>query len=480
MIGVKAFGIYLPYYYIKRETIYRAMGWFNPALGAFAYGEKSVANHDEDSTTMAVAAGMDCLSAVNRRDITSLFLASTTFPYKERSNASIAATALNLAPETRTAEFSGAVKAGTAALISAVSETDTGLSLVVASDCRLGKAGGGMESFFGDAAAAFVIGRGKLLASCEGHYSLSFDFADNRRVDDDQFVRTWEERWIREEAYTTFIPKAVNGLLKRCGVKIQDVAKVVFPPINARDHNAVAKIIGLKKEQIQDPLINSVGLCGTAHPLLMFASALENSNPGDNIVVVGYGSGCDAILFQVTDAIRGLKEREKITKSLNFRREITDYTKYLSFKGMLAKEVGIRGEEMAPTSLSLTWRERDAVLRLAGGKCLVCGTPQFPRETVCINPACGSVSNMEDYCFSDKTGRLFTYTADHLTYSEDPPALYGIVDFDGGGRYWFDIADCTLESLSVNQAVRMTFRRKYKDKQRGLIGYFWKAMPFKY
>lgn len=480
MIGVKAFGIYLPYYYIKRETIFRTMGWFNPALGTLASGQKAVANHDEDSTTLAVAAGMDCLSTVKRGKITSLFLASTTFPYKERANASIAATALNLGSETRTVEFSGALKAGTSALVSAVSEADSGLKLVAAADCRLGKAGGSQEALFGDAAAAFVIGDGDVLASCEGHYSLSFDFAETRRIDEDQFVRTWEERWIREEAYTKFIPKALSGLLEKCGMKAAHVTKVAFPPINARDHAAVSKIMGLNKDQIQDPLIASVGFCGVAHPLLMFANALEEAKPGDNIVVVGYGSGCDALLFRVTDAIKELKEREKIGKSLSFRREMVDYTKYLSFKGMLAKETGIRGEEIAATSLSLTWREKDAVLRLAGGKCMACGTPQFPRESVCINPSCGAVNRMEDYVFSDKTGRLFTYTADHLTYSEDPPALYGIVDFDGGGRYWFDIADCSLESLSVNQSVQMTFRRKYKDKKRSLFGYFWKAMPFKY
>jgi uncharacterized OB-fold protein len=84
---------------------------------------------------------------------------------------------------------------------------------------------------------------------------------------------------------------------------------------------------------------------------------------------------------------------------------------------------------------------------------------------------------MESYSFSDKKGHLFTYTGDHLTYSEDPPALYGIVDFEGGGRYWFDLTDCRLESLRVGQSVQMTFRRKYQDEVRSLCGYFWKATP---
>lgn len=480
MIGIKAYGVYLPYYHIKRETIYRSMGWFNPGIAGSGFGEKAVANHDEDSTTLAVAAGMDCLSEVSRAEVSALFLASTTLPYRERSNASIAATALNLRRQTRTAEFSGALKAGTTALISAVSEADSGFKLVAASDCRLGKAGGHLEALFGDAAAAFVVGSGDIIASYEGHFTLSFDFADNRRMEKDQFVRSWEERWIREEGYYKFIPETVSGLLEKCGLTVADVAKVVFPPLSARDHSAVAKSMGLDKGQVQDPMVESVGNCGVAHPFLLFAAALEDAKPGDRIVVVGYGSGCDALMFRVTDAITSLKNRARIKRSLEFRQEMDTYAKYLSFKGMLVKEAGIRGEEIAVTSLSLTWRERDTVLRLAGGKCKACGTPQFPRESMCINPSCGAVNQMEDYPFSDKTGRLFTYTADHLAYSEDPPSLYGIIDFNGGGRYWFDLTDCQLDSLHVDQPVQMTFRRKYQDEKRIIIGYFWKAMPFKY
>lgn len=480
MIGIKAYGMCVPYYRIKRETVFRSMGWFNPGLAGLSGGEKAVANYDEDSTTLAVAAGADCLSDVARGNVSALFLASTTLPYRERSNAAIAAAALNLSPQVRTAEFGGALKAGTTALISALAEAEPGFKLICASDCRLGKAGGSQEALFGDAAAALAVGSGDVIAECLGHYSLSFDFADTRRTDGDRYVRTWEERWIREEGYNKFIPEAVGTLLANSGLKAADLAKVVFPPLSARDHAAVAKALRLDKNQVQDSLLATVGNAGAAHPLLMFAAALEEAAPGDRILVVGYGSGCDALLFRVTEAVSGLKNRQKLQANLAYRHEMDSYAKYLSFKGMITKEVGIRGEEIAVTSLSLTWRERDAVLRLAGGRCAACGTPQFPRESMCINPACGEVGRMEDYTFSDKTGRLFTYTADHLTFSEDPPSLYGIVDFDGGGRYWFDLTDCRLDSLEVNQPVQMTFRRKYQDQARSLHGYFWKAMPFKY
>jgi uncharacterized OB-fold protein len=222
-----------------------------------------------------------------------------------------------------------------------------------------------------------------------------------------------------------------------------------------------------------------VGNTGSAHSLLILAGALDKANPGDKILVASIGSGSDALILEITDEITKIKSRNKLQKNLDYKTELESYTQYLSFKGMLDKEIGIRGEEVAPTSQSLLWREQNAIIKLVGSKCRECGTPQFPRESVCINPGCGAVEKMEDYSFSDKVAKLFTYTADHLAFTESPPGLYGIVDFEGGGRYWFDITDCKMDDLQVGQSLQMTFRRKYLDQARGLSGYFWKATPFK-
>jgi len=477
--GIVSYGVYLPYYRLKRETIFKAMSWFNQGTGGLARGEKSVANYDEDSLTMAVAAGMDCFSDVGKEKIGSLYLASTTFPNKERGNASIAGAALNLSPSLRTADFSGCLKSGTTALISALQENGSDPSMVCASDSRLGKAGGAMEQLFGDGAAAMLVGNDGVIASLTAHHSISHDFPDQRRAEQDKFTRTWEERWIREQGYFKMIPAAIQALLTKCGLKLNDVSKVVFPPLSKKDHQVMVKTLGLDQDRVQDPLMDAVGNTGSSHPLLMLIGALEEAQPGDRIMLASYGSGSDILLFEVTEEINKLKDRKKLEKNLGYKSELKNYTQYLSFKGMLPKEIGIRGEEVSPTSLSLAWREQNAVLRLVGSKCKDCGTPQYPRETVCINPECGAVDQMEDYSFSDKACRLFTYTADHLAFSEDPPALYGIVDFEEGGRYWFDITDCQMESLKVGQPVQMTFRKKYLDEARGITGYFWKAMPVK-
>ena len=57
MIGITAFGTYVPVYRLGRNEIARA--WKTNDLG----GERAVAKHDEDSLTMAVAATLYASSA---------------------------------------------------------------------------------------------------------------------------------------------------------------------------------------------------------------------------------------------------------------------------------------------------------------------------------------------------------------------------------------------------------------------------------
>ncbi len=117
------------------------------------------------------------------------------------------------------------------------------------------------------------------------------------------------------------------------------------------------------------------------------------------------------------------------------------------------------------------------VLGLWGTKCKRCDTPQIPPQRICVNPDCGAVDEMEDYRFSDKTGHIASYTGDMLAASYNPPAVYGAIQFEGGGKFYFDFTDCDLESLATGMPVSMSFRRKYYDKKRDIVGYFWKAVP---
>ena len=57
MIGIVSYSGYVPRYRLERKKIFRVMGWMDPSTAANMKGEKAVANFDEDSITMAVAAG---------------------------------------------------------------------------------------------------------------------------------------------------------------------------------------------------------------------------------------------------------------------------------------------------------------------------------------------------------------------------------------------------------------------------------------
>jgi NAD(P)-dependent dehydrogenase (short-subunit alcohol dehydrogenase family)/putative sterol carrier protein len=61
--------------------------------------------------------------------------------------------------------------------------------------------------------------------------------------------------------------------------------------------------------------------------------------------------------------------------------------------------------------------------------------------------------------------------------SVDPPAIYGMIQFERGGRFMADFTDCDLSDVKVGMPVKMSFRRRMTDHERGFAGYFWKAVP---
>jgi hydroxymethylglutaryl-CoA synthase len=480
MVGIKSYGAYIPWYRIDRKVIYGAMGWINPA--GLLPGEKAVASYDEDSISMAVNAAMDCLNGIDRNTIDGVYFASVSLPYKVRQNAAIIATALDLRPDIRTADFGSSTKAGTTALVAACDAIKAGSAkkiLVCASDCRPTKAGSSQEQAYGDAAVAILMGQDDVIAELQEANSLSYDFADRWMADFDRFDRTSEDRWIRDEGYTKFISEVISGLAKKRSLSSKDISKLALPSLYAREDAKIGKYFEIEPGQIQHNLLDTVGNCGTAHPLILLAAALEDSNPGDNIVVTSWGSGADALLFRVTEKVGDLKgKRKSVKRALASKNMLTNYAKYASFRNIVSVGLGMRSETGVPWDQKpLSWRNRKSLLGLVGSRCKKCGTPQYPPQRVCVNPSCKAIDEMEEYRFSDKKGQLFTYTEDYLGFTLNPPALYGMIDFEGGGRFNFEVTDCEPGSLKVGMPVEMSFRRKFVDEKRGTYFYFWKAIP---
>ena len=72
-------------------------------------------------------------------------------------------------------------------------------------------------------------------------------------------------------------------------------------------------------------------------------------------------------------------------------------------------------------------------------------------------------------------GTVTTFSIDHLVYSESPPVVFGVIDFDGGGRYQCELTDMNPAEIAVGTRVEMTFRKLYTVD--GIHNYHWKARP---
>src|SRR5512137_739383 len=168
MIGIVSYGAYVPIYRLKRDEIGRA--WSRGSGG----GERSVANFDEDSATMAVEAVIDCLKGFERETVDGLYFASTTPPYREKQTASLVAQACDLRRHMFAADFSDSIRAGTTAIRAAFDAVKSGSAkrvVVAAADMRSAQPQSGNEQEFGDGAGALMIGRENVICEIEEIYT---------------------------------------------------------------------------------------------------------------------------------------------------------------------------------------------------------------------------------------------------------------------------------------------------------------------
>ncbi len=473
--GIVAFGAYIPRRRLQRKVIAETHGWFNPGLAGLAKGERAMANWDEDAVTMAVEAARDCLGSRDRNALQSLRLASTTFPFVDRLHAGLVGDALSLGPDVRTSDVSATQRAGTSALLDALSSADE--SLVIASENRRTKAASPMEMASGDGAAALLTGTKNVIAKLIGKASGSADFVDHFRSMDNTFDYQWEERWVRDAGYMKIVPPVIARCLAAANVKPEDVGTFILPSTIRGVSAAVAKAAKIADTAVADALGAVCGDTGVAHPLVMLVAALEKAKAGDRILVVGFGQGADALLFEVTPEITKLAPRLGVKGHLARKKAETAYGRFLAFNDLITLERGMRSETDKMTPLSSLWRNRDTVTSFIGGKCSKCGTLQFPKSNICVNPNCNAYHTQEPHPFAEKIGKINSFTADRLTYSPDPPSMYGMIQFDEGGRTMLDFTDLDEADLAVGKPMRMMFRIKDIDTNRGFRRYFWKASP---
>jgi 3-hydroxy-3-methylglutaryl CoA synthase len=456
-------------------------------LGMSVPGEKAIASYDEDSITMAVEAILDCMHGTDPGTIDGLFFASTTHPYSEKQSSAFIAAVADLRREIKAADFGGSLSAGTTAMSSALDAIKAGSAqrvIVAAADTRLGAPSGLMEQSYGDGGAAFIMGDEDVIASVQAVYSICDEFSGVWRASTDAFVRSWEDRMVLDTGYSAILADAMSGVMSRCNLQAGDFAKAVYySPLDVRAHTRLARTLGFDPAQVQDPMFMTVGNTGTALAMMMLVAALEEAKAGDKILFASYGNGADAFVLEVTGAIEKARDRRGIKAHMESKTMLTNYEKYLRWRGLIPMEAAQR-PELTPTSLSALRRDRKEILPLYGVKCKKCGSAQYrppasaggrTPSRICV--MCQAKDDFEDYKFADKRAKIFNFTHDLLATTPDPPATNLIIDFEGGGRGMFDMTDRDPDVVEVGMPVEMTFRKLFFD--RGIHNYYWKARPIR-
>lgn len=469
-VGITAYGVFLPRLRMARSAIAHAHAWAFPSMRG--KGHKTLCSWDEDSITLAVEAARDCLGG-QREGFGRLVFASTTAPFADLQNASTVASALGLSGQISCTDLGGSTRTGLAGLVNELNNPQPCQRLVVASERRSARPASAQEMTYGSGAVAIQVGNGERLASYLGSESLSVPFIDHYRMSGQDYDYYAEERWIRDEGVGKLVPATVSTLLKNAAINAADISWFGLSGAPKGSDKLLGKKLGIDGATLLDDFQEGVGDIGAAHSLLQLADALEKAEPGQLIMLVAFGQGCDVALFRKEAGVR--RPQRGVRGALAEGIEETSYLKMLSFAGELNVDWGPRSEVDTKASIAQQYRAHEQILAFTGGKCKGCGSIQFPSLPNCVN--CGESGSQAPLSLADQPAQVATLSADWLQYYPAPPLYVGLAQFDNGARVLMEIVDVGKQELDVGTPLKMVFRIKAIDKLRGYRRYFWKATP---
>ncbi|HWU20034.1 MAG TPA: OB-fold domain-containing protein [Nocardioides sp.] len=438
MNGVVAYGAYLPAYRLGSDSGVR--------------GRRVVASFDEDATTMAVEAARGLPAPA------SVWWASSSPPYLDKTNAAAVHAALRLPSSVPAADLIGSARSTFAGIRAAIG----GGGLVVAADVRIGKPGSLDERAGGDGAAAVLFGEGEVVAEVLGVAGDTLELLDRWRSPQSTTGEQWEERFGFEQ-YAELVRSVAARLLDGAGLAEADHVVVTS------GNPGVTKRAGALVKGALTSGGSPIGFSGAADPLLALASVLDVAEPGETILVLSAVDGCDGLLLRTTDLLASRRSGRPIAAQLAGGREVP-YPTYLSWRGLLERELPRRPEPDRPAGPP-SYRAGGWKFGFAGSRCTACGFLHLPPLRVCR--ACSAVDAVETVPVADLTGVVATYTVDRLAFSPSPPVVDVVVDFAGGGRTTLEVADADPAAVEVGAQVGLAFRRLFTAGS--VHNYFWKA-----
>jgi hydroxymethylglutaryl-CoA synthase len=455
--GILGIGAYVPYWRLDLSTVADVAG------GGGRKGTRTVASYDQDATTLAVEAARTARRRVPDLPLDSVWFATAAPPYLDRTNATAVHAALRLSEECGAYDVVGSLRGAMGALRAAAAQPNP--ALAVAADVRSGLAGGPDESYFGDGAAAVVLGDDRhdpVLAEVDGWVSLTGEFVDRWRVPGAFRSHVWEERF-GELRYTDLGGEALTRLWKAAGIGPDAVDHLIVTGTHGRGCRAVVQRSGVAAEAVVDDLGSVIGNTGVAHPFLLLARVLERAEPDQTVVLLVLADGAEALVLRTTAAVATRQPTSATVDEQLGNWGPVSYGRYLAWRGILPVEPPRRPEPARTSSSaagrSVPWKFGFEASRADDG-------------TVHLPPL---ADENEHLAMGEARGTVTTFTLDRLSYTPSPPMVFAVVDFDGGGRLPVELTDVDADSVRVGDRVEMTFRRL--SSADGIHNYFWKARP---
>jgi 3-hydroxy-3-methylglutaryl CoA synthase len=475
MGGLIGYGAYIPYYRLERTRIAGVLG------SGGGSGTRSVAAYDEDTTSMAVAAGRAALAglpkgggAPARASVRQLFFATTVPAYADKTNATAVHAALRLPADALAVDMAGAVRSGVGALVTAAQAPVP--AMAVLADIRTGLPGGADERDGGDGAAAFVFGGDAglpVLAEIMGQGSATAEFLDRWRAPGSAASRVWEERF-GEQAYGPLAEAAIGDALKQAGLTPGQVDHLIVAGLPARAVSRTVRAAGVPAEAIADNHAASIGNAGAAQAGILLADVLDRAGPGETVLLVVLADGATALALRTTEALAAHRQPQPVAAQIAAGSTALDYATFLSWRGFLDREPP-RRPDPDPVAAPPAQRRADWKFGLVAAKCTRCGTRSLPPNRVCQQ--CHAMDEMNPEPLADVPATVTTYTVDRLAYTPSPPVLMVVLDFDGGGRMRCQLTDAAEDEVRIGLRAEMTFRRLVTAA--GVHNYFWKARPLR-
>lgn len=457
---------YLPLLRFDKKVARTELRW--AGLGGSGRGMRAVAGWDEDALTMAVEAARGVVAAADPQRIT---FASTSAPFTDRSQAGLIVDALHLSRRAEALDVAGSRRCAVAALARAL-RGGAGVELIAAGEKRGTQPGSAQHLNWGDGAGAVMVGEGAGLARLLGVATLNMDLLDIYTTAEKGLPYAAEERFARDEAVGVVLVPAVREALANAGVTGDAITFAVVPESVSGSYKALARPCKLTAPNLLEEVTEKAGELGAAAPLFGLALALERANPGDRILLAGFGNGADVLVLETL----ARPAQATATEALEQGVVLSSYSRLLGLTGGIDLDWGPRAEVNQKTSASVLARHGRDMHGFVGGRDPR-GNVQFPKTPIPVSPQATRPEPYEDVVLRDVPARVASITADRLNFTPDPPFNFGLVQFENGARVAMEICDVEGPAPQVGDALRMRFRIKLIDRQRIFRSYFWKAAP---